>query len=197
VTLLEVMVAAVVVSLALGILLRLSGAAYRIGHAELERGAAEARLLLASRKLEADLLSSSARGVSLSADGKRAAIQPLGGVLPSGQVTFEPVFMLWCWSAESGRLIRLPVVERPDKVPFDGAPFRWSLPQLRDFPVQGGELGSFSTEGITEFFLTSPAVPPPELGATLELSLRTELKLAATRRAVQLRKVIQLRTSGV
>lgn len=197
-TLLEVMVAAFLASIVLTILAKVTGHLYRVGTEEVQRGALQARVLLAAKKLEDDLVNTVPAGVGLSADGRRLVAHPMGEVLPSGRILFQEQFELWSWElaagATEGKLTRSELEVRPDGKPFDGGPYRWPL---ATFPPVVGPKVSLAVDGVTEFSVEGPdGVALPKVGSPITFTITALLPIATTRRDITITRSVQIRTSG-
>lgn len=197
-TLLEVMVAAFLASIVLTILARVSGKLYRLGTEEVQRGALQARVLLASKKLEDDLANTVPAGLALAVDGRRMIAQPMGDVLPSGRILFQELFLLWNWDlpggAAEGKLTRSELDARPDGKSFDGGPYRWPI---EAFPPAVGSRVSLTLDGVTEFSVKGPDdVELPKVGSPITFKISALLPIAATRRDIMITRSVQIRTSG-
>ncbi len=187
----------------LGILARVTSLAYRIGHEEIERGALESRVLMVAKKLEGDLLGSSAAGLTLTPDGSRLAIHPLDSVTSSSRVLFKPEFAIWNWNDTSAgggvehRLTRSEIDARPDAVPFDGGAFRWTQAQIAALsPVPTGRV-TLQFDDVAKFEITNPTgVQVPQVGSPLSFLIQVDLPLARTRKSIGIKRTLLVRTGG-
>lgn len=201
-TLLELLVAMFLAALLLTVLVRVTSLVYRVGHEEMQRGALEARVMVAVKKLQGDLLATAPAGVTLSPGESQLLLHPIKEVLTSGRVTFEDRFLHWSHAPgaaeSSGRLTRTELFERPDGEPFDFAPYRWTPEQLATLAPGAGAKTSLVVDGVTSFSVTNGLeVDAPYVGSLLDYQLAVELLIASTRRTIQLSGSCQLRSGGV
>jgi prepilin-type N-terminal cleavage/methylation domain-containing protein len=204
-TLLEILVAMFLMAILLTVLVRVAGTTYRIGHEEIERGALEASALMASKRLEQDLLSSGSAGITLVSNGGVVA-QLTDGVTASARVLFAPVFVYWRVDVLNGgapapalvpRLMRSELDSHPS-MPFDGRPLRWSLADQSSLPLGvEGDRCTLSLPGISKLTLSNPAgIRGGLVGSPLTMEMEMQLPLASTRKTVRLVRTLQVRTNG-
>lgn len=200
-TLFEVLVAMFLTGLLTTVLVRVTSMAYRVGHEELQRGSIEARAMVVLKKLRGDLMTTSCAAVTLKDDASQMLCQPIDKVLPSGKVLYEKEFIHWSREAAAvgmpARLTRTEVTSRPDSLPFDGGPFRWTPAQIDALAPGTGDRTSLIFDGITLFTVKNlSAVVVPQVGSLIAVDLEIELPIATTRRSIRLTDIVQIRNGG-
>lgn len=195
-TLPEVMVAAFLMALFLGIVTRFFQIGQRVAGEELDRTHAEATLLALTRKLRSDLATASAGGLSLSEDGETLLIHPVE-ITDVGTVVYDSRLILWSYDATEKELERR-VTESYSGFTFDGTPYK--APESVLVTLAGSsEFGrSALFRRLTKFQLSSVAgVTAPFIGPALNLEVEAEIPRSSTRNTVTLNSTFQLRNSGV
>lgn len=204
-TLVETLVAAVLAALLLGVLVRVVSMAYRVGNEEISRAALEGEAALAASRLERDLMETSAAGITLSPAKSRVALNPIKTVSISGQRLFQNYLVLWSQGAtsyrnESGKwLIRSEITSHQAlSDALDSQPIRLTPEQLNALPVGGGQRVTQAFRGVTGFSVEPPAgLEAPAVAATVLFTIELELDLARTRKKVQVKRVVALRSPGL
>lgn len=189
----EVIVAASLLVLLVGILTRFFQIAYRISHEELERNSVEASLLNLTTKLQRDLSTAAAPGLSLSANQQSLLIHPV--VLTDvGTVAFQPKLVLWTYNPGLEQ-VRRRTSESVTGVVFDGTAYRAPEATLALYPASTDFQNTLILKNIAEFeFSTNPDVPPPFIGSPIKLNLKAKLEQSG--KEIELTKVFHLRNSG-
>lgn len=196
-TLLEVLVSCFLISLLGTVLIRTAIISYRIGHEELERSTLESQAILASRRIESDILNTNAAGVSLSEES-RFVCHPITALSPLGQQVFDTKLIFWrIKDADRPSLVRSEILDNPAVTDSeDRGPYRLPTADLNALSLDAGRK-TLEVRGISGFTVeNSSEVEPPQVGGALNVVLEVEIPLATTRKTVQLKRTVMLRTSG-
>ena len=196
-TLLEILVSCFLISLLGIILTRTAMISYRIGHEELERSTLESQAILASRRIESDILNTNAAGISLSEES-RFVCHPLTTLSPIGEQIFDTKLIFWRVSnPDRPSLIRSEILDNPAVTDSeDRGPYRLPTGELDALSLDVGRK-TLEVRGISGFTVeNSSDVDLPQVGGALSVILEVEIPLATTRKNVQLKRIVMLRTSG-
>ncbi len=196
-TLLEVLVACFLMGLLGTVLVRTAIISYKIGHEELERSALESQAILASRRIESDLLNTNAAGLSLS-ESARLVCHPITTLSPTGTQLFDTKLIFWrIQPTPTPSLLRSEILDYPAVTDSeDRGPFRMPATELDALPLETGRK-TLEVRGISDLKVTNAeAVEAPQVGGAITVLLEFEVPLASTRKTVQLKRTVLLRTSG-
>jgi type II secretory pathway pseudopilin PulG len=192
-TLIEVLIAAFLLLLMLGILTRFFQIAYRISNEELERNSVEASLLNLTSKFERDLSVGAAPGLSVSSDRESVLIHPV--VLTDvGTVAYQDKLIFWTYNS-TDEILRRRETDSYSGFAFDGTPYRASQVDLAGLTASTEFQDSLRFTGISQFEITTnPEVPAPFIGSPIVLTLKARLN--QSRKELELTKVVNLRNHG-
>ena len=196
-TLLEVLVACFLMSLLGTVLIRTAIISYRIGHEELERSTLESQAILASRRIESDILNTNAAGISLS-EQSRFVCHPLTTLSQTGEQIFDTKLIFWrIANPDRPSLVRSEILDNPAVTDSeDRGPYRLPTAELDALSLDVGRK-TLEVRGISGFNVeNSSDVKLPQVGGALSVILEIDIPLATTRKKVQLKRTIALRTSG-
>ncbi len=195
ITLIEVLVASVLLLLLLGLVLRFSSSAYRITKEEFERTGLEQEMLLLVNRLNDDIALASAAGISISSSGHDVMFHPVT-LSDVGTVVYQDKLFLWHLDSIDKVLTRQ-MAESYSARPFDGTPIRADEMTLIGLSAAPEFKLTQRYPHISEFKLTNPSdVSLPFVGSPLTLEVVGDLELARTRKQIPLTRVYQLRNSG-
>lgn len=192
----EILVAAFLLALLLGIVARFFQIGGRITTEELGRNKAEAVLLTLLTKFRRDMSTAAAPGLSLSEGGEVLLIHPVT-LSDVGSVVYQSRLLLWVFRPDTKQVARKEALTYSGFV-FDGTPFRAAEGTLLglDTIVDFNRTANLFS-GITKFKIeTNPGVDPPFLGSPLVLEVDVEVPASTTRTSISLREVFHLRNSG-
>lgn len=189
----ELLVASAISLLLLGILYRVFSVGYRIGHRELNRSSTEQGLLLMGQRLERDLQTTTASGVSLSADGRTVVTHPLGGVTEAGRHIFEELLWIWSWNSEEEVLTRLELTKLTE-VEFNGTAIRFTPSQLARLDEMGERRPRHTLDRVKEFKVANPSgLEPPLVGSPLSILIARRTGVSDSERVYTYEMLLRLR----
>ena len=192
----EILVAAFLLALLLGILARFFQIGGRITTEELGRNKAEAVLLTLLTKFRRDMSTAAAPGLSLSENGEVLLIHPVT-LSDVGSVVYQNRLLLWAFRPGDKQVARIEALTYSGFV-FDGTPHRADEATLLGLDGSSEFTRTANLfSGITRFEIeTNPSVDPPFLGSPLVLEVDVEVPTSTTRTSISLREVFHLRNSG-
>ena len=196
VTLVEVLVGAFVGSMMLYVCVRLFVVSVRVGSSEIDRSGAETTMATIVSKLENDLQSTTAAGISLSEPGDKVVIHPMDTVTERRQVLYEDRLLYWSFVESEKRLVRSEFLTSPGRA-FDTRPIRLDSTELGGLPLTGSSRVTNSIDDIVTFRVANPdGVLLPNLGSPLTVQLATIVEKADTRKVLEMSRLVRLRSSG-
>jgi hypothetical protein len=194
--LVELMVALFVSAILLTVLSKMFSLSFRVGHEELARSNAETVLTTLVRDLESDLQSTTSSGLSLSADGSRTVIHPMGQVTPRRQVLYPDRLLYWSFDSGQETVFKSEYLTSPGRA-FDTLPLRLETAELTALPLAGSDRVVRRFPHITRFAVLNPTdVIVPSVGSPLRVEVTVRLEPATTRQQVDMVRQVRLRTSG-
>lgn len=192
-TLPEVLVAAFLLALLFGILVRFFQITYRISGEELERNSAEATLLNLTTKLRRDLSAAAPAGLSLLANGETLLIHPVT-LTDVGTVAYQNKLVLWYYNPAT-RIVSRKQTDSYSGFVFDGTPFRATQAVLAGLGTSSEFWETLKVPNVSTFQLTTnPDVGSPFIGSPISLDLT--IRLNRSDKSIDYSEVIHLRNAG-
>lgn len=194
-TLVEMLIAAVLLVVFMNIFYQFATRVYRIAHEEFERAGVESTLLTIVTKFQNDTKLASAAGLTLTSDGENVVLHPTT-ISDTGQITHKPELIFWSYDSTGQELKRF----TSDGIvghPFTGEPLRLTEGELPGILSSPNLIVANRFSGIKEFsFKNTGGVIPPLVTSPLELVIKADIELTQIRKTVEMRRTIHMRQSG-